>query len=206
MADILTGATSPNSCSHWVVDGLDDGQPWSGLSADDTELLAPLTEEEKLTLRRLLLRRLRQGAGVTIPQLVGRVVRGEEATNVKVYQLIGPGAAITKTNIGTAYVNVSAGANGERTLVDFTGCTEFRALATVNLVGAGPFGIRIIRDSDSAILYENASIALTGERELDTDWQPLPGAATGLILVRVQAKSVTAADDPVFRRVQLAVR
>jgi hypothetical protein len=138
--------------------------------------------------------------------MLNRVIVGEEATNVKSYNLLGPGLAVTKTNIGTTYVNILPGTSGERSLVDFTGCTEFRLIASANLVGTGPFGLRVVRDSDDAVLYENASIALTGERELDTNWQTLPGAASGNILVRVQAKSNVAADDPVFRRVTLVVR
>jgi len=204
MSDLCTGAVSPNNCSHFTVSGVDESGPWS-LSTHDSELQIALTMEEEATLRLFLLRKLRQ-KGITIQQFIGRVVRGEEATNMKVYQLIGNGAAITKTNIGTSYVNISPRANGERTLIDFTGCTEYRIVARANLVGTGPFGLRVVRDSDNAVLYENANIALTGERELDTDWQPLPVQASGLIFVRIQAKSVTASDDPVFGGVAMAVR
>jgi hypothetical protein len=186
------------------VQGVDDGEAWT-IHTSDGELLEPWTAEEAATLRRLLLRKLRQ-KGITLPQFIGRVVRGEEATNVKAYNLLGPGVAVTKTNIGTAWVNVLPGANGERSLVDFTGATHYRLIASANLVGTGPFGLRVVRDSDSAVLYENANIAVTGERELDTDWQVLPAEASGLALVRVQAKSTVAADDPVFRRVTILVR
>lgn len=207
MSDLISTATSPNSCSHFVLGGLDDGAAWSGLQVHDTELLEPLTDEEKLTLRRLLLRKLRQRTGVgSIAAMIGRVVRGSEHTNMKVYNLIGPGAAIPKNNIGTAYVNISPGANGERSLVGFQG-TEYRIFVHANLVGSGPFGVRIVRDSDDAVLYENASIAQTGEKELDTGFVPIPAAAIGQdVVVRVQAKSATAADDPVFRGVKVVVQ
>lgn len=205
MSDIITVATSPNNCSHYDISGLDDGQAWSGLKSDEIELLTPLTAEESILLRRLLLRKLRQK--VTTPaQFTGRVMRGEEATNMKLYDLISVGAAITKTNIGTAYVNISPRLNGERVLIDFTGCTEYRLIARANLVGTGPIGMRVIRDSDNAVLHENTNLGATGERELDTNWQPLPVQAAGLIFVRVQAKSTTAADDPVFGGITLAVR
>lgn len=166
-----------------------DAQPWDAAAQ---ELFV-----------RLGIRRLRS-LGVSLDALANRVTNGEEATNVKQYAILTKD--VTKTNIGLAYVNVPVGANGERSLVDFTGCTEFRLVLHANLVGVGPFGVRLVRDSDSAVLYENASIALTGERELDTDWQPLPAAASGLTLVRFQAKSSVAADDPVFRRLILGVR
>lgn len=113
---------------------------------------------------------------------------------------------VTKTNIGTTYVSIPPGANGERCLVDFTNATQFRIIMHANLVATGPFGVRLLRDSDNAVLFENASVALTGERELDTDWLSLPAEANGLILVRLQAKSSVAADDPVFRRIIMLVR
>lgn len=154
--------------------------------------------------RRDLIYVLNKVSNVPLSQFAGRVCIGEEATNVKQYIIIGKD--VTKTNIGTAYVNVPVGASGERSLVEFTGCTQFRVVIHANLVGTGPFGFRLIRDGDSAVLYENASVALTGERELDTDWQPLPAAASGLTLVRLQAKSIVAADDPVVRRCLMLVK
>ena len=204
MADICTTSISPNSCDHRQLSGVDNGEPWT-LHLHENDIVTPLTIEEDQILRTLALRKLRQ-TGLTLAQMAGRVIRGEEATNVKAYNLLGPGAAITKTNIGTSYVNICLGFNGERSLIDFTGCTEFRIIISANLVGTGPFGFRLVRDSDSAVLFENASIALTGERELDTDWVTLPGAANGLSLVRAQAKSTTAADDPIVRRFTVLVR
>jgi hypothetical protein len=123
---------------------------------------------------------------------------------VKQYTILA--APVTKGNIGLAWVNVLPGANGERSLVDFTGCTEYRLILHANLVGVGPFGARLVRDSDSAVLYENTSIVGLGERELDTDWQVLPAQANGLTLVRLQCKSGVANDDPIFRRCILLVR
>lgn len=171
----------------------------------DAEVNTPLTTDETRQFLLLAARYLRS-KGVTLANFLNRVVVGEEATNVKQYDLIAPGGAITKTNIGSAYVNVLPGANGERVLVDFTGCTQFRVVFTANLVGTGAFGARVIRDGDSAVLFENASISLTGERELDTDWQTIPAGFEGLTLLRLQMKSATAADDPVARRCAVLVR
>lgn len=143
--------------------------------------------------------------GVPLESIAGRVVFGEEATNVKQYGILTKD--VTKTNIGTSYVNVPPGANGERTLVEFTGCTEFRIMVHGVLNGTGPYQMRIVRDSDNAVLYESASInAQAGEREFDSGILPLPAEATGLIYVRFQAKSTTATDDPVLRRCVLMVR
>lgn len=166
-----------------------------------------LTAEETAQFVRLGLRRLR-AAGIAPAQFLNRVVHGDEATNVKIYTFFGPGAAITKTNIGTSYVNIPPGLNGERIAADLTGCSQFRIFLSANLVGTGNFGARCIRDGDSEVLYENANLGAAGERDLDTDWQNLPAAFQGqaLTLLRVQAKSATGADDPVFRRCQIGFR
>ncbi len=204
MPDICTASTNPTGCGHYQVVVDVDGASVA-LHVSDDEMAEALTPDELLTYVRLSVRRLRS-SGVSLGSLAGRITRGEEATNVKAYNILPPGSAITKTNIGTAWTNVLPGANGQRSLVDFTGCTQFRIVVTANLVGTGPFGARIVRDSDGAVLYENDAIALTGERELDTGWLPLPGAAVGLDLVRFQAKSTVAADDPVFRRCVVLVK
>lgn len=205
MADTIKSIVSPNSCGHFILGGQDGAELWADVPVHESVLSEPLSDEEKAQLRIYLLRILRQ-KGVTIQQFLNRVIRGDEATNLKTYDLIGPGAAVARANIGTAWRDISNRANGERRLVDFTGCNEFRLVAFANLVGTGPFGMRVVRDSDSAVLYENDAIAVTGERELDTNWQPLPSAADGLVFVRAQAKSATAADDPVFGSIVIAVR
>lgn len=203
MAGICTATASPDNCSHRTVTVTLDGAPIV-LHMHEVEAATPLTEDEKAQLVRLAIRR----GGVALANLLSRVVVGSEANNMKQQILFGPGAAVTRTNIGTNYVNVLPGANGERSLVDFEGCTQFRAVLHANLVATGPFQIRIIRDSDSAVLYESPSITQTGERELDTDWQTLPVAfqGQGAAYVRVQAKSATGSDDPVFRSCKVGTR
>jgi hypothetical protein len=201
MAGICTITTSPRNCSHRVLTVTLDGVEHV-IHMAEGEVSAPLTTEEAVQFIRLGIRH----RGIALAALLNRVIVGDEATNVKQYDLMGPGSAIAKTNIGTAYVNVLPGANGERSLIDFTGSTEFRPVVTANLVGTGPFGFRIVKDADNAVLYENASVALTGERELDPGWQAIPAGFTGLEVVRLQAKSTVGSDDPVIRRASLLVR
>lgn len=204
MAGICTASVSPRNCGHRDVTVTLDGVVYV-LATSDAEASIALTATETEQFLRFGLRYLRS-KGVTLANVLNRVVIGEEATNVKQYDLIAPGGTVTKTNIGSVYVNVLPGANGERILVDFTGCTQFRVVLTVNLIGTGAFGARVIRDGDSVVLYENAAIAQTGERELDTDWQTIPSGFDGLTLLRLQMKSVTALDDPVVRRCTVLVR
>jgi hypothetical protein len=204
MAGICTAISICAGGNHATLSEVLDGVPVS-VDITEGEALEPLSADDLRAFLRLKARRLRQ-SGVPLAQFVNRVLMGDEATNVKQYDLMGPGSVVTKTNIGTAYVNVLPGANGERCLIDFTGCAEFRPVVTANLVGTGPFGFRIIKDGDNTVLFENASVALTGERELDPGWQAIPAGFTGLEVVRLQAKSVTASDDPVIRRASVLVR
>lgn len=206
MAAICTSSTSPGNCSHRIMTVTVDGTPVV-IHTSEGEAVVALTAEELQTLARLTVRRLR-GQGVTLANMLNRVCVGDEATNVKLYQFFGPGAAITKTNIGTAYVNIPPGLNGERILVDLTGCTQYRVRALANLVGTGQWGMRVVRDGDNVVLYENTNIGASGEREIDTGWQSLPAAFLGQVdtLMRAQGKSTTAADDPIFRSLSLGVR
>lgn len=203
--DICINSINPTGCGHYDVTVSVEGTPVV-LHVHENELLEPFTELERETFVRLSLRRLRQIKNVTLSQIVNHVTHGDEATNVKQYDLIGAGSVVTKTSIGSTYVDILPGLNGQRNLVDFTGCTEARILLNANLITTGPFGFRIVRDTDSAVIYENASVSVTGERELDTNWIPLPVSAAGLILVRLQGRSATVTDSPVFRRCLFVVR
>lgn len=206
MAGIVTQQSACAGGGHHTLTVTLDGVAVT-VNLHDLEAQEPMTAAELAQFVRLGVRRLRQ-QGVTLAQFLGRCTHGDEATNVKIYDFFGPGAAITKTNIGTAYVNIPPGLNGERIVVDFTGCTQFRFLMNANLIGTGQWGARCIRDSDSEVLIEQANLGAAGERELDSDWQNLPAAflGQGLMFLRVQAKSTTAADDPLFRRCQLGLR
>jgi hypothetical protein len=196
--DLCTSSTSPGSCGHRIITIGD-----RTLHMHENEIV-PLSDDEKDTLFRLAVRH----KGVALAQLLNRVISGDEATNVKIYPFFGPGAAITKTNIGTTYVNICPGVNGERLIADFTGCTQYRLMLHANLIGTGQWGARVVRDGDNVVLHENANLGAAGERELDTDWQALPAAflGQGLIALRAQGKSTTAADDPVFRSLRVGLR
>jgi hypothetical protein len=206
MAGICTNSVrdSGGSCEHLTLTVDLDGSPLTIKTGhNDPRWLDALTDEEKDTLLRLLARWWK-GKGADLAAFIGRVLAGEEATNVEQYLLLSKD--VTKTNIGTAYVNVPPGANGERSLVEFTGCTELRLVLNMNAVGTGPWQVRVVRDGDSAVLYESPNITGAGEKELDTGWLPMPAQASGLELVRFQAKSSVGADDPVFRRLVMLVR
>jgi hypothetical protein len=203
MPGICTANTSPNACGHRVLTVALDGENFT-LHVHNSTLDAETWDTAaKEAFLKLALRRARS-LGLSMADALNRVFVGEEATNVKQYPLLGKD--VTKTNIGTSYVNIPPGANGERTLIDLAGCTQFRAVLHANLVATGPFQIRIIRDSDSAVFYESPSLTQTGERELDTDWQTLPVGFNNFEIVRLQGKSTTGSDDPIFRKCVLYTR
>lgn len=204
MAAIVTSATVCAGGTHLACTLDFDG---TSVSLGGETSAVTLTTDELKVIARYLVRRLRS-RGVAPAQILGRACLGDEATNVKIYSFFGPGATITKTNIGTTYVNICPGVNGERTIADFTGCTQYRLMLHANLIGSGQFGARIVRDSDDTVLHESTNLGAAGERELDSDWQNLPVAFVnaGIISLRAQAKSTTAADDPVFRSLRLGLR
>lgn len=198
MAETCTAAVSPRLCGHYVV-------TIAGLTfeIDPAELIEP-TDEQRIAAYKLLI----ADRGMPLATLLNRVIRGDEATNVKIYSFFGPGAAITKTNIGTAFVNICPGLDGERIVVDFTGCTEYRLQLHCNVVGGGQLGVRVVRDVDDVVLHEALNVGAAGERGPDTDWQPLPAAfiGEGMTYLRAQAKSTTPQDDPVFRSLRVGLR
>jgi hypothetical protein len=209
MAGICTASTRLNGagCDHRTVTVSLDGESFEFATGEHLLDAMAWTADEKRQFILLGLKRLRT-LGLTLDAAVNRVTNGDEATTVKMYDFFGPGAAITKSNIGTSYVNICTGASGERIVADFTGCTEFRVMLNANLVGTGQWGARIVRDSDSEVLIDAPNLGAAGERELDPGWTALPAAflGQGLTYLRVQGKSQTAADDPVWRRCTLGLR
>lgn len=199
MAGICTLSIRKNgpACDHRAITVSLDGESIA-LSTTESELdEMPWDLAQKHQFILLALKRLRV-AGLAIDNLLGRVTNGDEGSNVRAWPILSKD--VTKTNIGLAYVNVPPGANGERSLVDFTGATEFRIILNANLIGTGVFAAQLIRDGDSAVIFEATNLGVAGERELDTGWVAVPAGISGLTIVRLQAKSGTAADDPVFRR------
>ena len=205
MSGICTNSIrkSGAGCDHRTVTVNLDGESIAIETGEGPLDDLPWDEANKRLFILLGLKRLRT-LGLVLDNAIGSVTNGVEGSNVRQWTILTKD--ITKTNIGTSYVNIQIGANGERSLVDFTGATQFRIILNANLVGTGQWGARLIRDGDSVVLYENANLGASGERELDTDWQALPAAAVGLTVVRLQGKSTTGADDPVFRRCVLLTR
>lgn len=194
MAVTCTETNNPSGCGHYHV-------TVGGVSLEIHESeLGNLTPEEIEQLLRLAVRY----KGVALANLLNRVVLGDEATNVKAYTLVAPGVAVARTNVGVTPQNLLPGASGQRMLVDFTGCTEFRLAMDANIV-SGTWALRVVRSGDDEVLYQSPNLSTTGEQDLDTDWQPLPAGFDALAVVVLQVGS-SASASATFRRCVLLVR
>lgn len=118
-------------------------------------------------------------------------------------------ASVTKTNIGTAYVDIYTAAFDEENAasVDFTGVTHVRAVYLWDYVGAGSQSIRWVDAADNAnVLIEVTGIVADADPG-DSGWVALPAAFTNATkVIEWQGKSATSTDDPVAKGYKLYVR
>ncbi|OHB77708.1 MAG: hypothetical protein A2Z25_20700 [Planctomycetes bacterium RBG_16_55_9] len=113
---------------------------------------------------------------------------------------------ITKTNIGSVFVNVYIGANGELQGVDFKGYKEYRFVVCVNKVGTGTQTAALVDNANSANLISLDDAGAAGEHMLDSGWTVCPAWATNTINLKPMAKSTITTDDPVYRQFALYLR
>jgi len=106
---------------------------------------------------------------------------------------------VTKTNIGTTFVNIFPGLNGQRQLVDATGFAQFRIIAHWSVVGTGVQTLQCINDANPAQVLDTVDFSGAGEKERDSGWVALPAWMTGEVFLRLQGKSTVGTDDPIFR-------
>jgi hypothetical protein len=113
----------------------------------------------------------------------------------------------TKTNIGTAYVDVYdntafPNADAKSVYIDFTDKTQYRVIAQWNKIGAGT---QQLKACDAAApttnILHNFSNIVSGEN--DSGLTSLPGFATGRIEIKLMALSSTSTDDPVLQGVRI---
>jgi hypothetical protein len=177
---------------------------------DGASGVATLTDDDRRLLLSLLVRRASTVRGLRVNDLPGQRlgVSEDEITSavatMDTYDYYAPGAAaLTITNVGTAYRNIlTTPAASLPVYIDFTGKTQCALVVSANFAGAGAYGFRIVRDTDNAVIWENANIGVLGERtQLLPFTNILLAGLTGVVATRVLIKSTTAADDPIIRRV-----
>lgn len=113
---------------------------------------------------------------------------------------------VTKTNLGTSYVNAYAGNAGEAQLVDFSSFKQYRFVVAVNKIGTGTQSAALVDTANVANLVELVDAAAAGEHTLDSGWTNLPAWATGEKIIKPMVKTSLAGDDPVYRSFALYLR
>jgi hypothetical protein len=103
------------------------------------------------------------------------------------------GGRITLTNIGTTFLTLGAA------LVQTAGITEVIFGVRVQKIGNGTQSWRLFNDTDvSQIAIIDDTAAAGSEKNLSTTVSFSPALGAGIKTILVQAKSTTAADDPVY--------
>lgn len=124
------------------------------------------------------------------------------------FPLLLDAAGVTKSNIGTAFVELAGAAL--RIKVDLTGFTDCRISAGVNKVGTGTQSWKLQYSLDGTIfsdLTPQADDALAaGERLNVSLWGAIPALAKADVFIRCVGKSTTAGDDPIVKSVSLQVK
>lgn len=113
---------------------------------------------------------------------------------------------ITKTNIGTASVNVYTGQYGEPQVVDFGGFSQYKMIVGFNKIGTGNLTHGLYHLGTETNKMEAVYTGAAGEGTSDTGWLALPSWAKGEKNLKPMAKSSVAADDPLYRNFTLYLR
>lgn len=113
----------------------------------------------------------------------------------------------TKTNVGTAYVDVyNTGLDPEDTLLNTTGMTQIRILVTVDYVGAGTTSSTFNQSTSNVNSFYVFNYTADCD-PCDSNWQNLPAWASNVeVFIEPQIKSTTSTDDPIYKGHQIWLR
>ncbi len=115
------------------------------------------------------------------------------------------GGFVTLTNVGAAYDTIAAAKGLGACRIECAGITGFEFGVFVNKVGSGTQSWQLWDQTNSAEVAVIDDAGATGDKTLAVSASLGPLAA-GFRLLRVRAKSTTAADDPVFYGASLMIR
>ena len=111
----------------------------------------------------------------------------------------------TKTNIGTAFVDIFTQTNsdGKSVQIDTNDKTQLRLVVNWNKVGTGTQTVQILEVGTANVL---ATMNVVSGRN-DTGIINIPAFATNSVkYYKIQAKSTTAGDDPVFESASITLK
>lgn len=139
---------------------------------------------------------------------VGHTHAGGSGVQWRQFTYLADSAGVTKTNIGSAFVEV--GTASLRLRVDLTGFADVRLCLGVNKVGTGTQEWKAQYSADQSAwsdltpLVSDAGAA--GEKALAGAFGAIPAAALADVWLRVVGRSTVAADDPIVRSAHVQVR
>ena len=119
---------------------------------------------------------------------------------------------VTKTNIGTTFVNLFTDFSGRPFFADFTGFTKLAFQTYWTKIGTGSQHLRIVDDSGVIVTPLINTENLGGGTGLVTGDNPLANFTIPAEYVnfkgklRIQVRSTVAADDPVFEGINIYLR
>lgn len=111
-------------------------------------------------------------------------------------EAISIGGLVTLTNVGASYDTIAAARGLGCAYVDMTNVMSIDFRVMCNKVGTGTQDWQLWNETDAAEVGVISDAGAAGNKTLSTTFSGL--ALTGKKLLRVRARSSTAADDPVY--------
>lgn len=163
----------------------------------DTKVRSKVVDETAIADNRILVYKTASGTLVYEDKPAGATAREEDVASWC--------TAVTLTNVGSTFKDLYAGTNsdGKSFHVDFTGKTQVAACVDWNKIGTGTQTIQAVQaDLTSNVLFTKDVVSGHNDFALAS----LPAWATGQKRIKLQVKSTTAADDPVFEACSIRLK
>jgi hypothetical protein len=136
--------------------------------------------------------------GAEAATLEGRVLYPQESVSI--------GGRIVLTNVGVAYDSTPESLGLGICAVQLAGITQVTFGVAVNKIGSGTQSWQLWNETDGAEVGVIDDAGATGVKVLQTTLNFSPALNAGIKVVRVRAKSTTAADDPIFLGATMLIR
>ena len=116
--------------------------------------------------------------------------------------------SLTKTNIGTAYVDVYVSAFDEENImkIDFRNATQFHISYIWDYVGTGTQQLRWVDVANNSNVLWDTLTFTTDQDGISSGFQALPVWANNEFTIEWQGKSTTGTDDPIAKGYRIQLR